>query len=103
MDGGRALREARQAAGISQRELAVRAGMPQSTVARIESGVVSPRLDTFERLLGLCGFRLALSMLGEGIDRTVMRELIKLTPDQLLDLAAAEAHNLEELLASVRR
>lgn len=88
---------------MSQRELAERASMPQSTVARIESGVVSPRVDTFERLLGLCGFRLALTMLGEGVDRTVMRQLIKLSPDQLLDLAAAEAHNLEEFLASVRR
>jgi predicted transcriptional regulator len=88
---------------MSQRELAVRAGIPQSTVARIESGVVSPRLRTFERLLGLCGFKLALSMIGGGIDQTVMRELVKLTPDELLDLAAAEAHNLDEFLSSVRR
>ena len=77
--------------------------MPQSTVARIESGLVSPRLDTFERLLGLCGFKLVLSTIGEGVDRTVMRELIKLSPDELLDLAAAEAHNMDEFLASVRR
>jgi predicted transcriptional regulator len=88
---------------MSQRELAGRAGMPQSTIARIESGVVSPRLDTFERLVGMCGFRLTLTKIGEGIDRTMMRELIKLSPDELLDLAAAEAHNLDEFLASVRR
>ena len=88
---------------MSQRALALRAGVPQSTIARIESGVVSPRLDTFERLLGLCGFRLTLSLLGEGVDRTVMRELIELSPDELLDLAAAEAHNLDEFMASVRR
>ena len=87
---------------MSQRNLADRAGVPQSTIARIESGVVSPRLHTFERLLSLCGFRLALSLLGEGVDRTVMRELVKLEPDELLDLAAAEAHNLEEFLASVQ-
>ena len=87
---------------MSQRDLSVRAGMPQSTVARIESGLVSPRFDTLERLLGLCGFKLALSTIGEGVDRTVMRELIKLAPDELLDLAAAEAHNLDEFLASVR-
>jgi transcriptional regulator with XRE-family HTH domain len=102
VNASRTLREARQASGMSQRDLAARAGLPQSTVARIESGVVSPRLDTFERLLSLCGFRLALSLLGEGVDRTVMRELITLEPDEQLDLAAAEAHNLEEFLASVR-
>lgn len=103
MDGGRALRRARELAGVSQRELAIRARMPQSTIARIESGLVSPRLETFERLLGLCGVRLAISTLGEGVDRSVMRELLKLSPDELLDVAAAEANNLEQFLASVRR
>jgi transcriptional regulator with XRE-family HTH domain len=88
---------------MSQRQLAVRAGLPQSTIARIESGVVSPRIETFERLLGLCGFRLALSTLGEGVDRTIMSEFIELSPDERLDVAVAHAHNLEEFLASVRR
>jgi predicted transcriptional regulator len=94
---------ARHKAGLSQRDLARKAGVPQSTIARIESGFVSPRLATFERLLSFCGFRLVASKLGEGVDRTVMHELIKLTPDELLESAAADAHEIAELLASVRR
>lgn len=35
------LREARRSAGLSQRALAEKAGVPQSTVARIESGSTS--------------------------------------------------------------
>ena len=103
MNAGLELSKARKGAGLSQRELAARALLPQSTVARIESGVVSPRVDTFERLLSLCGYRLALSRLGEGVDRTMMRELLKLTPDERLDLATREAKNLSDFLASVKR
>ena len=95
--------KARNQTGMSQRQLAERAHLPQSTIARIESGAVSPRVDTFERLLSLCGYRLALSRLGEGVDRTMMRELLKLTPDERLDLATREAKNLNEFLASVKR
>ena len=103
MDAGRALRRARAAADLSQRQLAAAARVPQTTIARIESGVVSPRVDTLDRLLGLCGFRLALSRLGEGVDRSVMRGLVDLTPDELLDLAADEAHAVAELLDPARR
>jgi transcriptional regulator with XRE-family HTH domain len=97
------LTKARKQAGLSQRELAERARLPQSTVARIESGVVSPRIDTFEWLLSLCGYRLAISRLGKGVDRTMIRELLKLTPDERVDLAVREARNVNEFLASVRR
>ncbi|HMF09215.1 MAG TPA: helix-turn-helix transcriptional regulator, partial [Thermoanaerobaculia bacterium] len=42
------LRYARRSAGLSQRDLAARAGMPQPAVARIESGRTIPRFDTLE-------------------------------------------------------
>jgi transcriptional regulator with XRE-family HTH domain len=100
---GLELVKVRKRAGMSQRNLARRAGMAYSTVARIESGVVSPRLETFEWLLSLCGFRLALSRLGEGVDRTMIRELLKLTPEERLDLAVREARNLDEFVSSIER
>ncbi|RLE70234.1 MAG: transcriptional regulator, partial [Thermoprotei archaeon] len=45
------LRELRKAAGLSQAELARRAGVSQSLIARIESGDVNPRVSTLQRIL----------------------------------------------------
>ena len=40
------LQRARAGAGLSQRELALRVGMTQAHISRIESGLVDPRLST---------------------------------------------------------
>src|SRR5215211_1660172 len=61
MDTAALLRQARQAAGLSQAELARRAGTSQSAVARYESGVASPSVRTLERLLYVVGQRLRLT------------------------------------------
>lgn len=91
----RILRHARLRAGLSQRALAAAAGLPQSTVGRIESGSLSPRIDTFERLLAATGHRLeADSALGLGVDRSQIRELLRLTPGERAKLAAADARAL---------
>ena len=42
--------KARKAMGISQRELAQRCGLPQSTVGRIEAGLVVPNLLTLAKI-----------------------------------------------------
>jgi transcriptional regulator with XRE-family HTH domain len=44
--------------GVSQRELAERAGVPRSTLDRIEAGTTDPRLSTVTRLLAAVGFEL---------------------------------------------
>jgi transcriptional regulator with XRE-family HTH domain len=48
------LRDARQAVGITQLELAQRAGTAQPAVAAYESGSRTPNLTTLQRLLGAC-------------------------------------------------
>ena len=48
------IRGARRAAGITQLELANRAGTAQPAVAAYESGTRTPNLATLERLLGAC-------------------------------------------------
>jgi transcriptional regulator with XRE-family HTH domain len=48
------LRSARQVAGITQLELANRAGTAQPAVAAYESGGRTPNLTTLRRLLGAC-------------------------------------------------
>jgi transcriptional regulator with XRE-family HTH domain len=48
------IRSARQAAGITQLEVAQRAGTAQPAVAAYESGARTPSLTTLVRLLGAC-------------------------------------------------
>lgn len=48
----------RQELGLNQRELAERCGVPQSTIARMESGAVTPKLDTLIKVCRVLGLRL---------------------------------------------
>jgi len=90
------VRYTRQKAGLSQRALAERAGVTQATVARIEKGEIDPRSNTVARLLRACGYELeAVPLSGVGIDRSAIRELLKLSPAERVRLAAQEARNLE--------
>ena len=104
MEAASALRDARKAAGLSQRDLAQLAGTPQPAIARIEQGRVTPRVDTLTHLLAACGRELELvPRPGQGIDRTVIRQLLKLSPRERLNLAVAEATNLKRLTDMVKR
>ena len=49
---------AREEAKMSQRDLAEKAGMKQSAIARIEKMKVSPSVDTLNHLLFQLGYRL---------------------------------------------
>lgn len=84
---------------LTQRALARLAGVPQPTVARIESGAVVPRVDTLDRLLRVCGKDLELvQRAGTGLDRTLIRERLKLSTAQRARLAVREWENTERLL-----
>lgn len=50
------IREARRRAGLTQSELARRAGVPQSTVGRIEAGIRVPSTALVEQLVRAAGF-----------------------------------------------
>jgi transcriptional regulator with XRE-family HTH domain len=100
MNGARILIDARRRRGLTQRELARRARMTQSEVARIETGVVVPRVNTLDRLLAACDEELQTRpRLGLGVDRSAIRELLGLTPGDRARLAAAEANNLTAIPA----
>lgn len=55
--------EQRHALGISQRELAARCGIPQSSIARIESMKTTPNLDTLLKIIHQLGLKIAISKL----------------------------------------
>jgi transcriptional regulator with XRE-family HTH domain len=98
MRSARLLRYARRTAGLSQRELALRSGVPQPAIARIETRRTVPRADTLERLLRACGVRLELApAAGQGVDRSAIRRLLSLSPSQRARLAIAEARNLQRV------
>jgi len=101
---GRMVRDARRRAGLTQRQLAAKAGIPQETIARIERGRVDPRVMTLDRLLEACGLGLeSIPRLGIGIDRTQIRALLRLSPSERLAVAIANDQHFVELRRSIRR
>ena len=48
----------RKELGLNQRELAERCGVPQSTIARMESGAVTPKLETLLKVCREMGLKL---------------------------------------------
>ena len=103
MSAGTILREARREAGLGQRELARRAGIPQPTLSRIERGLASPRFDTLDRLLRECGSELNLVRRpGQEVDRTLIRDRLKLTPGERARLAAREWEQTQVFRRSAR-
>ena len=92
MKAARALRSARKRAGLSQRQLAEKSGVPQSTIGRIEAGSVDPRVRTLSRLIRACGFDLEVEpLLGEGVDRSLIRERLTLSPGERIVSAGKAA------------
>jgi transcriptional regulator with XRE-family HTH domain len=101
MNVGKTVLDARTAAKLSQRQLAARAGVPQSTVARIESGKLMPRVDTLDRILRAADVRVAVEPLpGAGVDRSQIREMLRRTPSRRFDIAVESSNNVMRLLAS---
>lgn len=97
------LRNARNRAGLSQRELAARAGTAQSVIARIELGQTSPTWDTLKALLDAAGFELGAILrtapaAGSHMLDDIAR-ILRLTPEQRL----LELRNASRFLLSAER
>lgn len=100
----RMLRHARRSAGLTQRALAARSGVPQETIARIEAARADPRVETLDRLLEGCGYGLEhLPRLGIGIDRPQIRERLELAPSDRLVRAIEEDRLMLEFRSKFRR
>ena len=62
IDVGEKVREAREAAGLSQRELAVRMSTSQAAVARLEAGGTSATLTTLQKAAAALGLELTIDL-----------------------------------------
>lgn len=104
MKAGRIVRQARRRAGLSQRALAEATGVLQPQIARIESGAISPRLDTLERLLSATGWTLELSpRIGIGVDRSLIQAALAKTPEDRILAAGDAGRNLATFKEAARR
>lgn len=104
MNAARALLQARRRARLTQRQLAAATGVAQPTIARIERGIETPRVDTLDRLLRACGDALeAVPLAGVGVDRTVINQLLRLSPAERIELSAEEAGTLAAFDRAVGR
>jgi transcriptional regulator with XRE-family HTH domain len=103
LNAARLVREARARAGLSQRELARRAGTSQSVVARIERGQTQPGGETLARLTAAAGFEVRTELLPRAIPDTHMLDdvarILALTPEERL----LEVRNVTRFHAAARR
>ena len=85
------VREARRRSDLTQAELAERAGVPKSTVGRIESGARVPSTAMVERLVRAAGWELSvvLSEPDPGTDSMFERTLRRTPAERLSDATRA--------------
>ena len=103
MDAARTVRYARRRAGLTQRALAAKAGVPQPAIARIERGAVMPRLDSVMQLLRAAGFTLEVApAIGEGVDRSLIRAALERSPEERIRAATVGAQHLQAYLEATR-
>jgi transcriptional regulator with XRE-family HTH domain len=86
---GAILRDRRREHGLTQAQLALRAGTTQAAISRLERNELSPTFDTFGRLLAAMGdtFELAVRREPGGPDAGHLADLLARSPSERLELA----------------
>lgn len=101
--GGALIREARLRAGLTQAELAARAGTAQPAIARWEAGRTAISLDDVLRLVRLCGFDLELALVPrDDSDMSQALRLAGLSGQERMDRHARLVHQLSGLRRAAR-
>lgn len=101
MSAGRLLREARERHGLTQKQLAIRARTSQAAISRIERGLVSPTVETLEKLLAMVNEQLVLDAraIDWGHDSSLNRTNLRLSVDQRI----ANAEAFSDFVEAARR
>ena len=104
MEPADVVRRCRLAAGVTQQQLAVRAGTTKTAISRLEAGRLSPTFETVQRLLLCLGYRgetNAVAMTPR-TDPAQLSAVADLTPAQRLDHALASQLSLGGLVGTAR-
>jgi transcriptional regulator with XRE-family HTH domain len=79
------VRRVRSAAGLTQAELAERAGVKQPEIARLESAGANPRVATLDKVVAATGHSLTLGFDGGlGIDESLIAGSLRTSPSERL-------------------
>jgi transcriptional regulator with XRE-family HTH domain len=95
------VRSARKSAGLTQAELAERAGVTQSVIARLERGGGNPTFLTLERVLHAAGHRLELSAVHQGlrtVDETLIEQQLALSPAERIRALRSQTAFMQRLV-----
>lgn len=99
------LKRLRHDAGLTQAQLASRAGTSQAAVARYEKGTVSPSVATLERLVGAAGAELELGThrvsAADGSGERAAK--LRTHRDRIVELATAAGASNVRVFGSVAR
>jgi transcriptional regulator with XRE-family HTH domain len=97
MYGGQLVREARRRAGLTQTQLAERAGTTQSAIARLERGDVEPGFHRVIELVRAAGLDLRVGLVEyDDHDWSIAAQNLQISP-------ARRVRNLKSFLESVER
>jgi transcriptional regulator with XRE-family HTH domain len=77
MDAGASLRDARHRAGLTQAELASRAGTSQAAISAYEHGRKAPSVETLARVLAAAGTRLTTAPASAPVVRPTRAQLAR--------------------------
>lgn len=95
---------AREEAGMSQRELAERAGVAQSEIARIESGKREPSIPILQRILAAAGLELRFRLAPlEDHDQVLAARQTRRSGPQKKAAEARHIRNVEKFAANAKR
>jgi transcriptional regulator with XRE-family HTH domain len=80
------LRDSRRQAGLTQRQLALRMGVSQAAIAKLERPGANPRVATLAGALWATGhcLELATSARRGGVDESLIRQHLELSPAERL-------------------
>lgn len=105
MTSGQILRRAREAAGLTQDQLAVRAGTGQAAISQIERGQLEPPLLRLRSLVALTGHELDATVrpLELSIDEPLFLHSLRMLPEERLELTVELSRSGLALRAAGRR